>query len=212
MAEIFVYMTNLDSPRRYNKRMLKNVVLLLFSNNSVLLRQLSFALVFGLTSSGLWAAEDGVLGISSTGQLTVRLDMTEGVEIRNLNDIELTTTRDNISGNLTLTEDFCVRGNIGAQFQVLAETDSQQASNFSLVGSQGDRLNYRIRFSDSLSEGGTFEELRPNRLSRIYTINEYTNCTSINNVGVELIFEEEDILTSVSIEYTGVLFITVQLV
>lgn len=168
-------------------------------------------LVTLLFNSSLQAAEDGDIGTTSSGQLTIRLFIDEGVQIANLNDVVVETTRDSVSGNLTLDEEFCIKGTVGSQFQIETSTNVLGGSQFALVGDQGDALNYRVVFNAAFA-GSTSEQLQPNTPSQIYTVDQFYDCTTENNVSVDVIFEEADILSSLSIEYTGILFITVQLV
>jgi hypothetical protein len=157
------------------------------------------------------AAEDGEYSSSSSGNLVIRLFMSEGVQIGNLDDVVFETTRNDISGNLTLSEEFCIKGSVGSQFQISTSTNVLGGSRFALVGDKGDALDYRVQFTSGFS-GGDTERLLPGAPSQTRTIDEYFDCNTGNNVLIEVIFEEADILSSLSIEYTGILFITVQLV
>jgi len=161
--------------------------------------------------SSLQAAQDGEIGSTSSGQLLIRIFIDEGVQIANLNDVVFESSRDSISGNLTLSDEFCIKGSVGSQFQVSTSTNVLGGSQFALVGDQGDALPYRVNFISPLS-GGTPEQLAPNTPSQVRTINAFFDCATGNNVAISVVFEEADILSSLSIEYTGILFITVQLV
>jgi len=164
-----------------------------------------------LFDSSLQAAEDGEIGTSSSGQLTIRLFIDEGVQIANLNDVVVETARDSVSGNLVMAEEFCIKGTVGSQFQIASSTNVLDRSQFALVGDQGDALNYRVIFNAAFS-GSTNEQLQPNVPSQAYTVDQFYDCASENNVSIDVIFEEVDLLSSLSIEYIGILFIAVQLV
>jgi hypothetical protein len=116
-----------------------------------------------LFNSSLQAAEDGEIGATSAGQLTIRLFIDEGVQIANLNDVVVETTRDSVSGNLTLNEEFCIKGTVGSQFQIETSTNVLGGSEFALIGDQGDALNYRVVFNTAFA-GSASPPLNPNRL------------------------------------------------
>jgi hypothetical protein len=75
-----------------------------------------------ITSPMAIAAVDGQIGDTSSGRLVIRLDLNQGIQIANLQDIEIS-----VSGQATedvvTSHRFCVRGNTGGNYTITAFSD-----------------------------------------------------------------------------------------
>ena len=160
----------------------------------------------------LFSAQDGTEGVTSTGSIGVRLSINQGIQVVNLSDIDLSTDRSSLRQDLTFESEFCIRGKIGALYKVTTSSNLRDANGFALVGDAGDSLNYQLIFRNDLVNGAE-ETLNPNSVSKTYTITESTNsCSTGNSASITVIFDREDVANAVSEEYSGTIFVAIEMV
>ncbi len=169
-----------------------------------------FLLLIGLPLS-LAAAEDGLEGPTSTGQVSVKLTITRGIQVINLNDISLRVDR-NGTDNVSFESQFCIRGKLGAGYRVSTSADLHDAVGFALVGNNRDTLNYQITFKSDL-HSGVPELLTPDGKSRVYTVSDpSSDCEGGNNASITILFERTEIQTATSEEYNGTIYVGIEMV
>ncbi len=167
--------------------------------------------LFGIfCSASVLSAEDGELGIESTGSISVSLKIDQGVQITDLEDWDLTVSRDNTVTDYRFTKDFCIRGTIGSRIAVTAWTNNIAGNRFSLISDDNESMPFLLEFNPEI-DSGQFEEISPTNGSNIYTIKSYNDCSTGNNSEIRIVFDKEDIMSATSLEFTGDLFLTVEL-
>lgn len=163
-----------------------------------------------LCSAPVLSAQDGRLGMESTGSISVSLKIDQGVQITDLEDWDLTVSRDNTGSDFEFIKDFCIRGTVGSRISVTAWTNTVAGNRFALVSNDNEPMPFQLEFNPEITSG-QFEEISPNSGSSVYTINSFNNCNAGNNSEIRIVFDEEDIMSATSLEFNGDLFITVEL-
>ncbi len=157
-------------------------------------------------------AQDGTEGTRSTGSIGIRLNINQGIQVVNLSDIDLSATRTELNGDLTYESEFCIRGQVGATYRVTTTSSVRDSNGFALVGDGGDSLTYRLMFKSDLASG-TEEALNPNSISRTYRLTSQTNgCSQGNTASIIVIFDATDVRNAISEEYTGTIFVAIEMV
>lgn len=157
-----------------------------------------------------FAAQDGAMGLTSTGSIAISLKIDQGVQITDLEDWDLTVSRDNSGSDFEFVKDFCVRGTIGSRIAVTAWTNTVVGNQFALTSADNEPLAFQLEFNPEIATG-QFEEISPIEGSSIYTIDSFNNCSAGNNSEIRIVFDDEDIMSAESLEFAGDLFITVEL-
>jgi len=110
---------------------------------NLLFTALNLTLVVAGYSGGL-QAQDGELGVASTGKVGIALEVNDSVKISALDSLDFGTYGGSDSGNLSLSDDFCVYVNGGDQYTI---TPISANAAFKLVGSTfGDEIEYTVHF------------------------------------------------------------------
>ncbi|MDA0791128.1 MAG: hypothetical protein O2780_16920 [Proteobacteria bacterium] len=169
------------------------------------------ALLCTLPGVAAFAAHDGIEGKRSTGSIGIRLNINQGIQVVNLSDIDLSTTQTELNGDLSYESEFCIRGQVGASYRVTTTSSLRDSNGFALVGDAGDSLNYRLVFKSSLIAGAE-EALNPNGISRTYTLTNESSGCSQGNASITVIFDANDVRNATSEEYTGTIFVAIEMV
>ena len=161
-----------------------------------------------ITSPMINAAVDGQIGDTSTGRVVIRLELNQGIQISNLQDIEISvsgqTTEDVVSHHR-----FCVRGNTGGNYTITAFSDRAGSSPFTLSSTNQNEIDFEIYFKGDLSKK-VGDRLLSNIASRQYSLeNRGANCDGQNNAEMNLIFPASEINQASDKEYSGFLNLTV---
>ncbi len=163
-----------------------------------------------LISPAVFSAQDGAMGLTSTGSIAISLKIDQGVQITDLEDWDLTVSRDNSGSDFEFVKDFCVRGTIGSRIVVTAWTNTVVGNQFALTSAENEPLAFQLEFNPEIATG-QFEEISPIEGSSVYTIDSFNNCSAGNNSEIRIVFDDEDIMSAESLEFAGDLFITVEL-
>ena len=154
------------------------------------------------------AAVDGEIGDTSTGRILIRLELNQGIQISNLQDIEISIDGET-SSDVISRHRFCVRGNTGGNFTITAFSDRAGSSPFTLSSTNQNEIGFEIYFRGSLSDQ-VGDRLLPNIASRQYTLeNKGVNCDGQNNAELNLVFPASQINQASDKEYSGFLNLTV---
>jgi hypothetical protein len=176
------------------------------------------------------AAVDGQIGESSTGRVVIRLDLIQGIQISNLQDIEISVSGQAtefaslgdeieeglpssqvkfVGGDIVSRHRFCVRGNTGGNYTITAFSDRAGSAPFSLFSANNDEIDFEIYFRGDLSKQ-VGDRLMPNIASRQYSLeNKGANCDGQNNAEMSLVFPASEINQASDREYSGFLNLTV---
>jgi hypothetical protein len=168
----------------------------------------SLSFLFGLFASNSMASQDGQLGPRSTGEIHIRLVINQGIQISNLEDIEIlidTLTRSDV----VVTKRFCVRGNTEGLYTMTDFSDRGGSSPFSMSSNSEDEIDFQLYFRSDLSKS-IGDEMKPNVPSRLYQLNNNgVNCNGQDNSELRLIIPAAQINQARDHEYRGFLNMTV---
>jgi len=161
-----------------------------------------------ITSPMTIAAVDGQIGDTSSGRVIIRLELIQGIQISNLQDIEISVSGE-ISEDVVTHHRFCVRGNTGGNYTITAFSDRAGSAPFTLSSANQSEIDFEIFFRGNLSEQ-VGDRLLPNIASRQYSLeNKGLNCDGRNNAEISLVFPASEINQASDKEYSGFLNLTV---
>ncbi len=177
-----------------------------------------------------FAAVDGQVGETSTGRVVIRLDLNQGIQISNLQDIEISVSGQTteyasigedfeeglpspqvkvVGGDIVSRHRFCIRGNTGGNYTITAFSDRAGSAPFTLFSANNNQINFEIYFRGDLSRQ-VGDQLFPNVASRQYTLeNRGANCEGQNNAEMSIVFPASEISQARDNEYSGFLNLTV---
>jgi len=175
------------------------------------LKSLNRTLLLGLTglylagSSNSFAAIQGEEGLTSTGQIVVRLAFQPSYQISRVDDIILQVS--DFDQSVKHKERLCIRGPKNSSYTITAA--SETTNRFALENGAGGTIPYKVTFYDSLSKN-TPDRLYPEEQSRSYAITDTNrDCDGQDNTAVEISIEAEDLKNAEAGIYDGVLLLTV---
>lgn len=165
--------------------------------------------VLSVTTSPITiAAVDGQIGDTSTGRVLIRLELNQGIQISNLQDIEISVDGETAE-DVVSRHRFCVRGNTGGNYTITAFSDRAGSSPFTLSSANQNQIGFEIYFRGDLSSQ-VGDRLLPNIASRQYTLEtKGANCDGQNNAEMNLVFPASEINQASDNEYSGFLNLTV---
>jgi hypothetical protein len=161
-----------------------------------------------ITSPTIIAAVDGRIGDTSSGRVVIRLDLNQGIQIANLQDIEISVSGQTTQDVVTRHR-FCVRGNTGGNYTITAFSDRAGSAPFTLSSTNQNEIGFEIYFKGDLSQQ-VGDRLLSNIASRQYSLeNKGANCDGQNNAEMSLVFPASEINQASDKEYSGFLNVTV---
>ena len=165
-------------------------------------------LLIGLIASECLASRDGRIGATSTGEIHIRLEINQGIQVSNLEDIEITVNTLTTS-DITVAKRFCVRGNTEGLYSMTAFSDRGGSRPFSISSASQDDINFQLYFRSDLSRS-VGDQLKPNVPSRLYQLNnDGVNCNGQDNSEIKLVIPAAQINQARDSEYRGFLNLTV---
>jgi hypothetical protein len=154
------------------------------------------------------AAVDGQIGDTSSGRVLIRLELNQGIQISNLQDIEISVDGDTRE-DIVSRHRFCIRGNTGGSYTITAFSDRAGSSPFTLSSAGQNQIGFEIYFRGDLSKQAG-DRLLPNVASPRYTLEtKGVNCDGQNNAEMNLVFPASEINQASDDEYSGFLNLTV---
>ncbi|MBD3649137.1 MAG: hypothetical protein HUJ31_17190 [Pseudomonadales bacterium] len=167
-----------------------------------------------LTTAALWlavlplsvpAANDGRLDESSLGVIEISLSILPSIQINTVTDIHLNINDRSVDA--VFSESFCVVGNTGGRYTVLAEGSESMSNRFLLRNDEGEPLEYDVSFLGNPA-GGEYDLLEPGEASPPYPLN--TNASDCEGTtSFRIIFRSEDLKLAGSGLYSGSLTMVV---
>jgi hypothetical protein len=154
------------------------------------------------------AARDGQIDTESSGEISVRLEIKRGIQISNLEDIQISVSNQ-ANEDIVLTEAFCVRSNEVGSYSIAVVSDQVGSSDFSISSADRDQINFDLYFKGDMSDA-VGDKLSPNSSSRQYALEPTgADCDGSNNAEISLQIPAEQINSAKSSEYDGFLNLTV---
>ena len=161
-----------------------------------------------ITSPMTIAGVDGQIGDTSSGRVVIRLELVQGIQISNLQDIVISVSGQTTEDVVT-SHRFCVRGNTGGNYTITAFSDRAGSAPFTLSSTNQNEIGFEIFFRGNLSNQ-VGDRLLPNIASRQYSLdNRGPNCDGQNNAEMNLLFPASEINQASDREYSGFLNLTV---
>lgn len=169
---------------------------------------LPLCFIFGFISYESMASRDGRVGATSTGEIHIRLEINQGIQVSNLEDIEITV--DTLtSSDVNVSKRFCVRGNTEGLYSMTAFSDRGGSRPFSISSAAQDEIDFKLYFRSDLSRS-VGDQLQPNVPSRLYQLNnDGVNCNGQDNAEISLVIPAAQINQARDSEYRGFLNLTV---
>lgn len=170
-------------------------------------RHFVFATALLLASNTSPAATQGEPGRESTASNRITLIIHPSLQITDVDDITINVSqRDKDAFH---TEEVCVRGNSGASYFVMAQTDGTAETNFLLRNGAAQSLAFEVRYRSNLTKASG-EALQPNVNSRLQSSAPAgESCDGGSVAAFDLKFPAEQLSTAEPGVYTGLLTLTV---
>ena len=167
------------------------------TNPSALLKQLALGGTLAVASTSAFAANQGALSSTSTGDLDITLTVNDVVQISNLADITLNFTGGDVTGNSPA----CVFRNGGGDYDITA-TGSGAGGAFTIANG-ADTIAYSVDYNSTELTSGT-------TLTGVSGAVSDLNCTtSGNNGSIDVDIAAADAAAVGSGSYTGTLTLVV---
>lgn len=152
---------------------------------------------------------DGDPGPRSQGEIVIRLQVDQGIQITQLRDIRLRINMASADSNAVYAQRFCVRSNLQAYYRLTAFSDRGGGTPFTLSSPRGDTLRYWLYFSGNLNSN-VLAQLYPAVPSQAYLVrNNGVNCNGQDNAEIKLIIPASELLRARDSEYAGFLNLSV---
>lgn len=165
----------------------------------------SLLLVGVLGSGGAFAAEDGVVGATSTGKFDINFTRNGTIEIKNLSDITLPQFA-NAAGDLIAWDNLCVDTSTATEYSISAVN---AANKFELV-SGTNKAEYTLHYADGIGDEITklasAKELESGSLVTGFTASTDDCATDSSTIWVKLAKAD---IPSVDGKYTDTVTLTV---
>jgi hypothetical protein len=178
------------------------------------LSRLTFALVCIFALSLLpvylaYSANDGAEGATSEGDGEIEVTIPTLFRLFNMSDLDFGTYGG--TGSFSNDDDVCVFTNaVSAQYRVRARGSGADFA-FEVSDGQGNSIPYGVNWSNSAGTGGSSVALVTDTPSPDQTgaNNTSPTCGGTDNANFQVVFQQNDLLSTPAGTYTGVLSITI---
>ena len=162
--------------------------------------------IAGLFSTAAFAATDGSMGSTSTGQIQIDLEVLDSVEISSLDDINFGQYGGTDTGNLNAGDAYCVYRNGGDGYTI---TPTSANGKFSLVGVLGDEIDYTVKLAGAATGAAAASAVSYNAASATFTGSSARDCGSADNSSVDVSISEAEIRAASTDTYSDTLILLV---
>jgi hypothetical protein len=155
------------------------------------------------------SATDGRPGLHSSGQIFIRLQFNQNVQVSKLRDIELVVDDDMLSNGIETIQEFCVRGSRNGYYRLVAHSDRGGSTPFSLHGDSGENVNFNLYFNGDL-RSNVLEPMVPGIPSQNYRVQSNgVDCNGEDNASIAIQIPPHELRNKTSQEFSGYLSLTV---
>lgn len=162
-----------------------------------------------LFSSVGHTASDGRPGATSTGQIFIRLEFSQSVQVTNLKDIELVVENDMLVEGIETTQRFCVRGSKSGYYRLVANGDRGGSAPFSLTGEGGETVAFNVFFNGNI-RGNVLEPMTPGIPSQNYPVQSSgAYCNGEDNAEMAIHIPAQELQSKSNQVFSGYLNLTV---
>jgi hypothetical protein len=162
--------------------------------------------IAGLISTGTFAATDGSMGSTSSGQVKLDLQVLDSVEISALNDIDFGQYGGTDTGNINAGDAYCVYRNGGDGYTI---TPTSANGKFALQGTLGDEINYTVKLAGAATGASAATAVSYNTASGTFSGSAARDCGATDNASVDVSIDEADIRTASTDTYADTLILLV---
>jgi hypothetical protein len=135
--------------------------------------------IAGLFTSAAFAATDGTLGSTSTGQVDLDLEILDSVEISALNDIDFGQYGGGDTGDINAGDAYCVFVNGGDDYNI---TPTSSNGKFSMVGTLGDEIDYTVKLAGAATGASSASAVNYGSTSSTFSGSNARDCGSADTV------------------------------
>ena len=164
------------------------------------------AVLLTLTSAA-FAASDGSLGSTSTGELDISITLPEVVRISDMDDLSFGTY--DRSGNETANDNVCIYTN-DAQADYRITLTGDGAGNAFTVTDGTNTVAYAVKWNDAQGTGGPSVSTGVALANQTNANTQDTGCNGGTNANIEVTFHESALLAAPSGNYSGTLTVMVE--
>lgn len=169
---------------------------------NITMKKLLATLAMATVSTAAMAANQGLVGTSSNGDLDITLTIAEEIQVLNLADIDL------LDGTAAQTSPACVRGNIASAYDIrFTATEGSFILNHATTA---DTIGYAVTYSHG---GGAAAPATYNTAivdaGAVYTADADCNSGAANNGVIEVTATAGDVTGATAGTYTGTLAVEV---
>jgi hypothetical protein len=162
--------------------------------------------IAGLISTSVFAATDGSMGSTSTGQIDLDLQVLDSVEISALNDIDFNTYGGTDVGDINAGDAYCVFVNGGDDYTI---TPTSTNGKFSLIGVLGDEIDYTVKLVGAATGAASASAVGYNIASSTFAGSSARDCGSADNGSVDINIVESQISAASTDTYSDTLVLLV---
>ena len=160
-----------------------------------------------LSSTAAFAATDGSLGATSTGQVDLDLEVLESVQITALDDINFGSYGGANSGDINQGDAYCVYVSGGEDYTI---TPTSSNGDFNLVGAtNSDEIAYTVKFAGASTGAASQAAVAYNTASATFTGDDATDCGAANNASIDVSITEAAIRAVSADDYSDTLVLLV---
>jgi len=171
--------------------------------NKKIIKNIAATTALAAITLPLWAANQGTLGATSTGDLTISMTTENQISITNLQDIALA---DNGSGDFTGASPACVYRNGTGSYTITA-SGSGPANAFTLTDGSSNTLPYTVTYDDGT--GAQTMAAATALTGRINADTSSKTCANGDNGNIAVSVASTDVAAVPAGTYTGTLTLTV---
>ena len=159
-----------------------------------------------LISSPVFAATDGSLGSTSTGQVDLDLEVLDSVAISSLDNIDFGQYGGSDTGDINSGDSYCVYVNGGDDYNI---TPTSSNGKFALVGTLGDEINYKVKLAGAATGASSQSAVSYNTASSTYQGSYSLTCNSTDNASVDVSITESELRKASTDTYSDTLILMV---
>lgn len=164
-------------------------------------------LSMSFAAAGAFAATDGDLGSTSTGDLDLDLEVLDSVEITQLTDIDFGQYGGGDTGAINQGDGFCVYVNGGDDYSI---TPTSANGSFVLTGTGfGDEIEYSVRFVGASTGAAEATATSYNTASGTFKGSVKRDCDGTDNASLDVRIGEQEIRDATTDAYSDTLILLV---
>lgn len=153
------------------------------------------------------AAIQGDFGVTSKAVSKIRLVIDAGIQIVNVDDIELEVSSN--AENVEAMEYLCIHGNTGGQYSLLVEGTEGEGKPFTLIDGEGRKIPFELYFLPDIDRD-LGERIVAGERSRAYPVRSTRAfCSENDNVAIRIVFPAQELRDARAAEYVGHITMTI---